>query len=526
MSLEAFPPPVEPIPAPDRTPPPGRASRLYLLLVFILVATSLPAALLPDLRWLFLLIGDPLLLLAAWLAFRNEKRPARTALRWNWPGQRQVGLGLVLGLGAYALGAAIQILVTLVFGQTAGIDLRRYADDPLILGVFVVSAVILAPLCEEVVFRGYLLGIYERYLGRTGSLWLVSFLFAGLHLQLFGVFSLLPAAFMLTYLAQRSGSLAAGIAAHFAFNLAGTLLGLAALGSAPLVAALLACGLLVVGPVVGGLALIAWRRWVADAPPPTRVSSPASWLSSYAPLLAAGLVYLIFAGLELVTTRYPQVLAGPLPAIQAGSLQAADVTYHSQPLLPLLPPLEITCRLRPQGDEVRLDCRQTQADSLLGAGSSLEWNAVWQAGALELRSADYAFKGSQGSWTGELAAGPAGPATYRWRDFEGSEHSQDLEQGILLDGVWPWQITNLPFERLGGRGAKITWAALGRDGAPRAGDGVVQSEGSQKINVPAGQYTAWNVRVGQETAYFDVQAPHLPIEFTWGGETYQLAEIR
>ena len=163
----------------------------------------------------------------------REKRALRPALRWSWPGLTQVGLGLVMGLGAYTVGVLIQLAVTLVSGPVQSIDLRAFASDPLMLAAFIVAAVIMAPLCEELIFRGYFLGIYEHYLPPTASLLLVSLLFAILHLEFFGIFSLLPAAFLLTYMAMRSGSLAAGIAAHFAFNLAGSTLGLTALQGLP-----------------------------------------------------------------------------------------------------------------------------------------------------------------------------------------------------------------------------------------------------------------------------------------------------
>lgn len=282
----------------------GRTNRLYLLLMLLLIGIGLLGAALPrDWRWTVLLLGNPILLLIVLGAARREGRPLRPALRLTWPGGRALALGLVLGVGAYAVGAFIQLLVYLIFRQAPGVDVRRYLSDPFLLGVFLVSAVLIAPLIEEMIFRGYFLGIYERYLGPLRSLVLVSLLFAVLHLQLLGIFSLLPVSFLLTYMASRSGSLLPGIAAHFAFNLTSSSLGLAGLNLPTLAAGLLVCCLLVTGPVFGGLALVYFHRTL----PPPNEAAPAAALGSRLgqawPLLLSGAIYIVFVVLDLVFTQ-------------------------------------------------------------------------------------------------------------------------------------------------------------------------------------------------------------------------------
>ncbi len=525
--LETFPPtPLTPKPPPlEPAPSPGKASRVYLLLVFLLIATSILAALLPDWRWLFLLGGDPLLLLAVLWAVRREKRAPRPALRWNWPGWPQVGLGLLLGLGAYAAGAIIQIVVTLIFGQVAGVDIRRFATDPLMLAVFVISAVVLAPLCEEVIFRGYFLGIYERYLGPGGSLVVVALLFAVLHLQLFGIFSLLPAAFLLTYLALRSGSLAAGIAAHFAFNLTGTTLGLVGLSTSPLVAGLLACCLLALGPVVGIVALAGFRRVTLPSAVLPRLVDSAPWLGRYWPLVIAGLVYLVFAGLELVNDRFPQLLAGPRPALRAPVYQLpASFTYQAQELVPFEPPAEITCGLQAQSPALVLDCQRRQPKTLLTPETTLHWTVTWQTEPLELISASYTSAG-RSSWSAEISGQADGSYTYVLKPSNGVESTFSLPAGALVDGSWPWQLSGLPFARLSGRGGRVQVVTLNANGIPQVQETAVQNQGLEKLTVPAGPFQTWSLKVGREAASYNLQSPHLPVEFTWGGETYQLKTV-
>lgn len=282
----------------------GRTNRIYLLLMLLVLGISLLGAVLPrEVRWVVLLAGDPFLLLVVlWLA-RRERRPLRPALRLAWPGLPAMGLGLLMGVGAYTIGAVIQLVVYLIFRQTQGADMGRYLSDPFLLAIFLISAVILAPLTEELIFRGYFLGIYEHYLGPAGGIVLVSLLFAALHMQLLGVFSLLPVSFMLTYMALRSGSLLPGMAAHFSFNLTSSLLGVAGLNLPTLVVGLMACCLLITGPIFGGLSLVHFHRSRPQPGAHALRTISGSWLSHNWPLLLAGAIYLTFVIVDLMFGR-------------------------------------------------------------------------------------------------------------------------------------------------------------------------------------------------------------------------------
>jgi membrane protease YdiL (CAAX protease family) len=517
-----LPPQLDPVTG-QPVPGPARANKVYLLLVFLLVTTSVLSALLPNLRWFLLLAGDPILLAAVlWVAWR-EKRALRPALRWNWPGLTQMGLGLLMGLGAYATGVLVQLVVTLIVGPVQSVDLRALASDPLMLAAFVAAAVIMAPLCEELIFRGYFLGIYEHFLPPPASLTLVALLFAVLHLEFFGIFSLLPAAFLLTYMAMRSGSLGAGIAAHFAFNLAGSTLGLLAIKVSPLLSGLLVCGLLVAGPLVGFFALLAYRRIVPPPPAPARLAVAGSWLGRFWPLVIAGLVYLTFAGAELIMTRFPQVLAGPTPALSQPDFQLpAQFTYQADTLFPFEPPASIDCSLAAQGAGLALDCTRTQPKALLTPETSLHWTVTWQAETLDLQSATYTYTGGPNPWSAELNSQADGSFSYNLKPANGPQRTASLPAGALIDGSWPWQLSGLDFTTVRTRGGRVQMVTIDASGNPTLHETALQTTGLEPDDVPAGSYQTWNVKIGRENAHYNIEAPHLPIDFTWGGATYQL----
>jgi membrane protease YdiL (CAAX protease family) len=81
-----------------------------------------------------------------------------------------------------------------------------------------------APVLEEVVFRGYVWRALEVNVGRTAALLGSTLLFCAYHLDPVQSLALLPTAALLGWLRLRSGSLVPSIVAHFANNALGVLL--------------------------------------------------------------------------------------------------------------------------------------------------------------------------------------------------------------------------------------------------------------------------------------------------------------
>lgn len=81
-----------------------------------------------------------------------------------------------------------------------------------------VSAMVLAPFQEELIFRGYLYGVARRYFGPAGGMILVSLLFAAIHVHAPSFAGLFVLAVCLTLAYEWTGSLLVPMAMHAMFN--------------------------------------------------------------------------------------------------------------------------------------------------------------------------------------------------------------------------------------------------------------------------------------------------------------------
>ncbi len=106
--------------------------------------------------------------------------------------------------------------------------LRDLAADHDVLAVvkFAVASILLAPLIEEIVFRGFFFAALETRFGFALAASISSFIFAVVHLNLLTLAPLALLGFIFCYLYQRTGSLWLPIAYHSLFNGANTILGI------------------------------------------------------------------------------------------------------------------------------------------------------------------------------------------------------------------------------------------------------------------------------------------------------------
>ncbi len=79
-------------------------------------------------------------------------------------------------------------------------------------------AVIVAPIAEEFLFRGYLYGVLRRFAGRLPAIAITSLLFSAVHLHAPSMLGLGLLAVLLCLVYERTGSLWANICIHATFN--------------------------------------------------------------------------------------------------------------------------------------------------------------------------------------------------------------------------------------------------------------------------------------------------------------------
>ncbi len=135
-----------------------------------------------------------------------------------------VGAGIALALGAMFAARAIGIQYA-VFMQTLGVKAPEVPDitrlfpvSPVGVAASVLTAVVLAPLAEEALFRGVVYaGLRERW-GQTAGMLVSAGLFALVHFSIFQFVPLFVLGLLLAWLLSATRSLWPSILCHSLFN--------------------------------------------------------------------------------------------------------------------------------------------------------------------------------------------------------------------------------------------------------------------------------------------------------------------
>ncbi len=145
------------------------------------------------------------------------------ALGFRAPRWRDVRFGMVGGILMVVVSAAVGVLqetVVHVKADEVQVHWLREARGPMIW-MFVVLACAAAPFFEELTFRGFVFNALRRYMPAWFALPLTGLVFGLSHLQPGNAGAIAPLAaggVVLTWVYYRSGSLAASMITHAAFN--------------------------------------------------------------------------------------------------------------------------------------------------------------------------------------------------------------------------------------------------------------------------------------------------------------------
>ncbi len=92
------------------------------------------------------------------------------------------------------------------------------------MSIILASAVLIQPVCEEFLFRGFFYAVWKRYLGPLGAGFLTCLLFAAFHTSVAAFAGLFVLAVCLNIAYERTGSLLVPIGMHALFNLTSLLI--------------------------------------------------------------------------------------------------------------------------------------------------------------------------------------------------------------------------------------------------------------------------------------------------------------
>ncbi len=146
-------------------------------------------------------------------------------------GVRRMPWWQAVGFAALYLVAAVPLILLATAAMHAGQD---NGDEQLIvqlfrteaakgdysaIGIIALASVLMAPIGEEFLFRGFFYGVLKRFVGSVGSAVFCSVLFALIHANLASAPGLFVLALALTLVYERTGSILAPISMHALFNL-------------------------------------------------------------------------------------------------------------------------------------------------------------------------------------------------------------------------------------------------------------------------------------------------------------------
>jgi len=156
-------------------------------------------------------------------------------LGWSWRGLR---LGLTFGFGGLLVTIPASVVYASIVGPGANSTVGRVFGGhrtswPWAVAVFLI-VVVIAPLCEEIIFRGLLWGALDRRWGQWVAMVFTTLVFALAHLEFTRAPLLVVVAIPLALARWYSGGLLASIVAHQVTNLLpGVVLMLGLVGAIP-----------------------------------------------------------------------------------------------------------------------------------------------------------------------------------------------------------------------------------------------------------------------------------------------------
>ncbi len=511
------------------------ANLLYLsAMIIVLVAGSM----LQNLHFGWGLLATEILiglLALGWV--RANRLPPRAALRLRTAPASAVLLAFLMGLGVWLVDTWLGGVTSILLGYEVPAPPGIYPQSILAALLLFTGFVIAAPIGEELMFRGYIQVAYER-LRPAIAIVLVALLFSVFHLSLLGLPPRIPVALALGYVAWRSGSLWPGVALHAANNLLAVFV-LVVAARWPALLETLPIGTL---PSAGaGLLVLLIAGWLFQrtaSPHPshglTTLPERRGRLARSLPLALALLIFVVIVALEVILGRFPALLAtGPLPLEEAPWPASQTLQYE------LLhrggePVGAATCELGRDDTQAHVGCELANRAFEFRAGNSFwssmaaerTFDAAYNAADMALISlADSQRFGSE-SVSVDVHNGDENLRLHVASSISGAS-TTDITPDALVHDLWPWQLSALPFTAGAAYDATLVYPERWDNDLKRnvltVTEEAVLVGGAEPVSVPAGDFLAWKVTVGNQTAWYSVEPPYILVQYEGSILTWRLA---
>jgi uncharacterized protein len=474
-----------------------------------------------------------LILIPTIIFLRVSKLPIKETLRWRWPGGRLATLSILLGIAIIPFAIWSGNFFVHLLGYTPDIHPGFFPRTVSQAFLLFIAIAIVAPVCEEILFRGVIQRPYES-ISPGAAILAVGFLFVVFHLSLLRFFALIPVALLLGYVVWASNSLIPGVLAHAAYNtpvVISTIIGsmrpdipLEAYSSMP------AIGIGLVGLLSG---LIMFHRCSSSICSPTRTSSSVSFTSLW-PVFIILVIFMFIAGLEFVFGRFPEILVvRPLQLSTPPWEQIAELNYdlynqHDERVG------EANCLITPGEVTFMLDCQveiqpftaETDHSNNYIQPVTSKWIFHWSAENLYLISG-YIEQKSDYGWLHATIEIVEDELVMEVSSNTNRSEEITLPPNTLMSDEWPFRLSALPFGVSLGSQVTLAWPAQWdtdiHDSLPGSKKTTMIIRGGEPLAVPAGNFISWRVMVGQDKiAWYDVDPPFTLLRYDDGILSYLL----
>ena len=153
---------------------------------------------------------------------RHKSNVQALGLRFAGSG-KAIAWGFALGVPLFLAAIAVAYVSEKIFGPTNTDVISRSVTKlssvgPGLIALLVITLVVLAPVCEEIFFRGYLYPALRNRMSKNPAMILNGLLFAAAHFELIGFLPRFLLGWGLCYIYERNRTLTGSIAGHALYN--------------------------------------------------------------------------------------------------------------------------------------------------------------------------------------------------------------------------------------------------------------------------------------------------------------------
>lgn len=512
-----------------------QANRLYLATMLLVISLGSILQII-SFSWGLLLTEIVLILLPTlWVLKRNQVNLRESA------GLQKTSASLILV--AAMLGGGAWLVTSLI--EQLMLQITRYIP-PTPEGILpttgfqallvFIGLVIAAPVCEEILFRGTIQVAYQKHTSGRLAILVTSLLFAFYHFRLQGLPALLLISFLLGYTYWRTQSLTVTIVLHAANNFLAAFV-LISTGLFPervLSIPSLQSGAFGVMMLVVGLVLL--QRLIPH--PQSRIEKETersklfTWKVLW-PILIASILFVVVAFQEVIQAK--QLPALPLDGYQLpiSAQWTYDIQHKGADKIG-----ESICQWHQGEENSTLSCNweyegfeyKTESSYFSSPDNLTSLSVEWQTNNLQLVSLNQRNYNDEFETNWQVKKIDA-ELQLSIQTENIAQESISFSPQTLIQEEWGWRLMGLtfdldktfPVDYL----IPLTWREPTQDSGPLLKKELITITGPESIIVPAGEFQAWKVSLGNgQAAWYSVEQPSILLRFDSNMVNYFLTETK